>query len=228
MAPPVRILTLLVLAAALAAGRPLLLLAGALAVLAGWIAAAIRVPEFEVRGFGRMLRRVRWLLLAILLVYGGFTPGEPLLPVLGGWSPSADGMRLGALRVAALVAIVAAVHLLLATTPRGALIGGLLWFGAPARRLGLDDRRFAARLILALEAVPQVQDLARDALRRQTGRSRLERLAGAAGETLRATLQRADAAQGPIDVPDRSPVPARQWLWPLCLALLFAVLALPG
>jgi len=228
MAPPVRILTLLVLAAALATGRPLLLFAGVFVVLAGWIAAAIGVPEFEVRGFGRMLRRVRWLLLAILLVYGGLTPGEPLVPALGAWSPSADGMRLGAVRVVALVAIVAAVYLLLATTSRGALVGGLLWFGAPARRLGLDDRRFAARLILALEAVPQVQDLARDALWQQTGRSRLERLAGAAGATLRATLQRADAAQGPIDVPERSPVPARQWLLPLFLVLLFAALALPG
>ncbi|MDV3237676.1 MAG: hypothetical protein LOY58_02335 [Gammaproteobacteria bacterium] len=228
MAPPVRILTLLVLAVALATGRPLLLLVGTLAVLTGWVAAAISVPEFDVRGFGRMLRRVRWLLLAILLVYGGLTPGEPLVPALGAWSPSVDGARLGAIRVAALLAIVAAVHLLLATTSRGALVGGLLWFGGPARRLGLDDSRFAARLILALEAVPQVQDLARGALQRQTGHSRLERLAGAAGETLRATLQRAEELQGPIDVPERSPVPARQWLLPLFLVLLFAALALQG
>lgn len=226
MAPPVRILTLLVLAAALATGRPLLLLAGTLVLLTGWGVAAATVPAFDTRGFGHMLRRVRWLLLAILLVYGGLTPGEPLLPALGGWSPSEDGLRMGALRVAALVAIVAAVYLLLATTSRSALIGGLLWFGAPARRLGLDDSRFAVRLVLALEAVPRVQDLARDALRRQDGDSRLERLAGAASETLRLTVQSADAAEGPIDVPERLPVPVAQWLLPLFLAVLFAALAL--
>jgi len=190
MAPPVRILTLLVLAVALATGRPLLLLVGTLAVLTGWVAAAISVPEFDVRGFGRMLRRVRWLLLAILLVYGGLTPGEPLVPALGAWSPSVDGARLGAIRVAALLAIVAAVHLLLATTSRGALVGGLLWFGGPARRLGLVTDAVTAEGALAkLERVLPPDVRARVSAREQ----RLDVVDGARRRRVRRRLGRCSA-----------------------------------
>lgn len=221
MAPPVRILTLLMLAGALASAQPAVLVSGGLALaLAGVRVRRLR-PDIDLQVLLRMLRRIRWLLLAILILYGWFTPGTPLLPLLGGWSPVEEGLRQGALRVLALLAIVSAVYLLLASTPRGELVGGLLWFGVPLRRLGIDDRRFAVRLVLALEAVPQVQALAGATLDEDAARPRLQRLALAGGRVLQATLARAEAdAELPLDVPDPQPVPAVQWLWPVALALL--------
>jgi energy-coupling factor transport system permease protein len=109
---------------------------------------------------------------------------------------------------------------LLASTARGALVSGLLWYGRPLQRLGLDDRRFAVRLVLALEAVPQVQELAREALQADADRSRLRRLGRAAGTVLQAALARAEGRPGPIQIPDPLPVPPWQWSLPSILAAL--------
>lgn len=224
MAPPVRILSLLILAGALASGHPGVLLCGGLVLAVTGVLVRRQRPDFDGRVLLGMLRRIRWLLLAILILYGWFTPGTALLPVLGGWSPVQEGLQEGVLRVIALLAIVAAVYLLLASTPRGALVGGLLWYGVPLRRLGLDDRRFAVRLVLALEAVPQVQTLAGAVLSEGADRPWLQRLGRAAGRVLQTTLARAEAdAEAPLEVPDPQPVPAGQWLMPLALlALLVA------
>lgn len=218
MLPPVRILSLLILAAGLASGRPAVLMVGSLLLLAIAFALLWRQADFDWRGLPRMLQRVRWLLFATLVLYGWFTPGNALFPVLGTWSPSMEGLREGLLRIVALAAIVAAVYLLLASTGRSALVSGLLWYGAPLRRLGLDDRRFAVRLVLALEAVPQVQDLARQALQADAGGSRLRRLGRAANRIFQATLERAEDRPGPIQIADPIAVPAWQWSLPLVLA----------
>lgn len=218
-AVPVRILALLILIAGLASARPGVLLAGGACLIA--IGLGIRIARQRSDGFGIavMLRRVRWLLLAILILYGWYMPGTPLLPEWGSLSPTREGLQQGMLRVTALCGIVAAVYLLLTTTSRGELVAGLLWFGRPLRRLGVDDRRFAVRLVLALEAVPQVQDIARAALADVSGASRLQRLGRAAARVMQATLARADQAQGAIDAPDPQPVPMWQWSLPVALAL---------
>ncbi len=226
LAPSIRILSLLVLASGLASGHPRVLAAGGVILLLAGSAALVQHRGFEWSGLLRMLRRVRWLLLAMLILYGWFTPGDPLLPSLGDRSPSLAGVQQGLLRVAALVAIVAAVYLLLMTTPRGDLVGGLLWFGRPLRRLGMDDRRFAVRLVLALEAVPQVQGLARTALETNTGASRMQRLGQAASRVLQAVLEQADAQHGTIEVPDSQPVPGWQWLVPLLIVALLVTVTI--
>lgn len=220
LSPPVRILSLLVLAAGLASGHPRVLATGGVVLLLTGGAAQLQHHAFEWSGLLRMLQRVRWLLLAMMILYGWFTPGDLLLPSLGDWSPSVAGVQQGLLRVAALAAIVVAVYLMLMTTPRGDLVGGLLWFGRPLRHLGVDDRRFAVRLVLTLEAVPQVQDLARAAVETNTGASRMQRLGWAASRVLHAVLARAETQHGAIQVPDSQPVPGWQWLLPVLLAAL--------
>ncbi|MBI5461268.1 MAG: hypothetical protein HY941_03685 [Gammaproteobacteria bacterium] len=221
MATPVRILTLLILAAGLASGHPIVLLAGGALLIGTGFWVWQRYRAFDAQTLMNMLRRVRWLLLAILILYGWFTPGVALLSTLGQFSPSLEGMQQGLLRVAALLAIVAAVYLLLAITPRGELVAGLLWYGRPLRRLGVDATRFAVRLVLALEAVPQVQTLARTALLdTPSGASRMQRLGRAATAVFQATLARAEQSTGDIAVPDPQPVPLWQWLLPSALTVL--------
>jgi hypothetical protein len=76
-AVPVRILALLVFAAALATAQPRVLLLGS--ALLGGLAIVVRVRHSTVSSLRivNLLRRVRWLLLAILILYGWFLPYCP-------------------------------------------------------------------------------------------------------------------------------------------------------
>lgn len=219
-AVPVRILMLLMLTAALAGAAPPVLLA-ALVLLLVAAASALRGNwRGAWSGLRVLLRRVRWLLLAIVVLYGWFMPGTSVRPELGAFAPTHEGLQEGLRRVAALLMIVLAVYLLLTTTARGQLLAGLLWFGRPLRRIGLHDTRFAVRLVLALEAVGQVQDLLRQAQTTAVPGRRLQRVGRLAATVVQAALQRAEAAPASIDIPDARPVPAWQWLLPVGLAAL--------
>jgi hypothetical protein len=110
-----------------------------------------------------MIRRMRWLLVAILLVYGWWTPGEAVFPAFGGFSPTLEGLDHGFLRVLALVSIAAAVHLLLQLTGRQQLIQAIIQFIRPFSTQAARTR-FAVRLVLTLEAVSRVQPLVDEAV----------------------------------------------------------------
>jgi energy-coupling factor transporter transmembrane protein EcfT len=99
----------------------------------------------------RLLRRTRWLLLAIALLFGFGTPGVLLMPELGTFSPTWDGLHLAATRLARLVAVLASLALLLEHTSAASLVGALHGLLAPAARIGLDRGRIAVRLMLVLQ-----------------------------------------------------------------------------
>lgn len=100
--------------------------------------------------FLRLLKRVRYILLFLLIVYAYNTPGE----YVAGWyfstAPSYEGIGAGVEQMLRLAAILAGLALLLATTGREQLIAGLYWLARPFRFAGLDPERFAVRLWLTL------------------------------------------------------------------------------
>jgi energy-coupling factor transport system permease protein len=100
--------------------------------------------------FLRLLKRVRYILLFLLIVYAYNTPGE----YVAGWyfstAPSYEGVHAGVEQMLRLAAILAGLALLLATTGREQLIAGLYWLARPFRFAGLDPERFAVRLWLTL------------------------------------------------------------------------------
>lgn len=117
------------------------------AALAAWLAAG-RNPVFPA-----MLRRARWLLASLLLVYGFATPGAALweaFPAL-----SRDGVALGAMQAWRIVLLLAGLALLMAATPPAALISGIHALLRPLAPLGVDAGRFALRLALTLEYARQ-------------------------------------------------------------------------
>lgn len=119
----------------------------ALAVLSAALAAALAAGRNPV--FWSMLRRARWLLLSLLLVYGFATPGAPLweaLPAL-----SREGVALGAMQAWRIALLLAGLALLMAATPPAALISGIHALLRPLVALGVDAGRFALRLALTLE-----------------------------------------------------------------------------
>ena len=101
----------------------------------------------------RLLRRVRVLMLAILILFGWFTPGEALLVHWPQWSPSREGIVLAALHGGRLLVVVSAVALLLERLPLERLVGGFYSLCRPFSLLGLRAGALALRLMLVLRFV---------------------------------------------------------------------------
>jgi energy-coupling factor transporter transmembrane protein EcfT len=220
MHPVIRVFCLIVLATALSVGAQWQhVLLGAVVVSAGYLWAQQR----GLRKLWVMVTRLRWLWLSLCVVYFWFTPGAALFPQIGGWSPSVPGVREGLVRVGILLELVAGAHLLLQSTPRERLLGAVHWLVTPLRRFGASPDRFALRLVLVLEVVPQIRPLTRSSRSRSDQRrGRVARLAGAAAEVFRATLeQAATSSLHPIDIPDSGAPPAVEWLYPLLFAVGF-------
>jgi len=213
---------LLVFTAGMATARPELLTGGFAFLLLLYALAGIPSPATLVH----MIKRLRWLLLAILIVYGWWTPGVSLWPGAGTLSPTMDGLYLGMLRVMALIAIIAAVHLLLQSTPREDLLPAIMQLIRPLTTRHVRER-IAVRTLLSIEAVTQVQSLASDVLREHPVSSRnISNLARASQLLYRNVLDRADQAGNTlIEVRALSAPPWWQWIIPLTMSgmLLFLV-----
>lgn len=227
--PAIRILALLVFAAGLAHARgPVLVLGlGGLAafVLLSWPArGSLRIP-----GAGQALRRLRWLLVALVFVYGWLTPGVPLAPVLGGLSPSWQGLAAGGVRALILLGMVLAVYLLLTTTSREQLLAGLAWLTRPLQRLGLDARHLNVRIVLTLQRVPQAQQLIRQWQAELPPLRRWRAFAAALPGLWQRVLT---AAENDPPVALEIPVQPRpvwwEWAWPALIALVFLLPWLAG
>lgn len=102
-----------------------------------------------------MLRRSRWLLLSLALVYAFATPGDPVLPALGTFSPTVQGVLGGGIQAWRLALLLATLALLLHTCPRENLLSGIYILLKPYRFLGVDPERIAVRLWLTLRYAEQ-------------------------------------------------------------------------
>lgn len=171
-----------------------------LAATAGVVAlAAARAPG-STAAFARLVRRLRWVFLFILLLHGWFTPGDPLLAGGGPFWPSRAGLAHGLELIMVVLLMAAMVAVLVRVTPVTDLAAGVAWLLAPLGRLGLPVRRFGQLLAWTVDRVEPVQQEAarvRDALRLRSpaeagmlGRLRLE--AGTARAVLRRAREAAD------------------------------------
>lgn len=102
-----------------------------------------------------MVRRARWLLLSLSLIYAFATPGDPVFPGWGAFSPSLQGLRDGALQAWRLSLLLVALALLLQSCSRESLLSGLYVLMRPFRVMGLNPERIAVRLWLTLHYAQQ-------------------------------------------------------------------------
>jgi len=209
---------LLLFTAAMATARPEFLAGGAAVLLLLYILAGIPSMATLVR----MMKRLRWLLVAIVFVYGWWTPGDSLWP--GALSPTVQGLSLGLLRVMALLAIVSAVNLLLQSTPREELLPAIMQLIKPLTTQRLRER-IAVRVLLSIEAVTQVQSLASDVLREHPVTSRkFTTIASSSRLLYRKVLDRAALAGDTlIEVNELASPPWWQWIIPLVMSGVFFI-----
>ena len=97
-----------------------------------------------------LLRRTRWILFSMFIIYAYTTPGDALWPQLGSFSPAADGVVDGLMQLARLLAVLAGLSILLASLSQSQLIAGLYTLSRPFCILGLSRERLAVRLALTL------------------------------------------------------------------------------
>lgn len=101
-------------------------------------------------GLRRLVRRIRFLLLAILIVFAWMTPGQALFPFWTSLGPTREGLLLAAEHGLRLVGVVALVALLLGRGGRDFVVSGLYALMAPCAIVGLSRDRLAVRLLLVL------------------------------------------------------------------------------
>lgn len=97
-----------------------------------------------------LLRRSRWLLLTMLVMFGWFTPGTPLANLPGA---SQEGLQLAAASIARLIIALSAVAMLLRTLTSAELVAGMRALLAPFVFFGIPRDRVAVRLALTLQEV---------------------------------------------------------------------------
>jgi energy-coupling factor transport system permease protein len=208
-----------VFSACLAFGDAIALLCGTV-LLAGaylWISPRLFPPALS------MLYRMRWFLLSLLIVYGWFTPGPPLIGEEGArfaalW-PSRAGLSAGLLRAALLAGIVSGANLLLRTTTREQLLIAVYGLARPLAPLGISRERIAVRMVLVIEALDPVRRIVTEQMAALGGVLQNLRSAGrfASGVMLQVVQQAEGAARATVDLPRAGAPALRQWIYPLLL-----------
>lgn len=101
--------------------------------------------------FINMMRRTRWILISILLIYAYATPGEPLWEQLGVFSPASAGLLEGLDQLFRLLTILAGLSILLSSLSQSRLLSGIYSLLLPLRIIGLSRERVAVRLALTIQ-----------------------------------------------------------------------------
>jgi energy-coupling factor transport system permease protein len=97
-----------------------------------------------------LLRRTRWLLLAVLVLFGWLTPG---MPVTGLPGATADGLQQGIEQLSRLSVSLAMVAILLRRMPTERLLAACHGLLMPLKYLQVNIDRFILRLALTLRRI---------------------------------------------------------------------------
>ena len=111
----------------------------------------------------KLLKRTRWILLSLLVIYAYSTPGAALIGAWGVYAPTREGLLEGALQLGRLLAMLSGLAILLSLLNREQFICGIYALAYPLRWIGISRERAAVRLALTLQyAEPTMGDTAAD------------------------------------------------------------------
>lgn len=100
----------------------------------------------------RLLRRVRYLLCVLLVLFAWFTPGELLFSSLPG-SPTREGLALAVMHGGRLVLVVLLAAILLESLDASALASGIEFLCRPLGWAGVSSERLIIRFLLVFRYV---------------------------------------------------------------------------
>ena len=109
--------------------------------------------------FLRILKRMKWFFLVMLLIFAFNTPGQHIQGSDYLFSPTYEGVTSGLLQVFRMLTLLAALSLIMAINTKHQLISGFYFMLLPLQSLDLEIESFAARLWLTLEYVESAKTL---------------------------------------------------------------------
>ncbi len=110
-----------------------------------------------------LLRRTRWIIFSLMIIYAFMTPGAGIwtLPYLP--SPTREGLLDGLMQLGRLFCVLAGLSILLTSLSQVRLISGLYTLSYPLRFFGVSRERVAVRLALTLHyAEKAMEETAKD------------------------------------------------------------------
>ncbi|NOT64496.1 MAG: hypothetical protein HOP06_00340 [Methylotenera sp.] len=122
-------------------------LCGLVCMLAAWL---------QFSNLVRLVKRMRWLLASIFIIYAFGTPGEYVQWFPMYVSPTYEGCIQGLLQIAKLLIAIASLSMLFSTSSKAHLMAGLYLLLSPLKWLGFNVERFTARLLLTLDYVDEL------------------------------------------------------------------------
>jgi len=181
----------------------------------------------------KMLGRMRWFFLSILVLYLWFTPGANSTTSAFTLIPSYEGLRQGMLRVFSLVLIVMAVNYFIAPISRDKMVSAILWLFKPLCWIGINTQRLAVRVALTLSLVSKAQQLLTDSgatpvkdtgqpSAAMTMRARCSRIGDVAAQLFNKVVSEAVNTEcQAIHINAAKPPSALQWALPGVTAVVF-------
>ncbi len=103
--------------------------------------------------FFRLIKRLRWVFIVMFLIFLLNTPGEHIVSWPYSVKPTYEGLHAGIKQVLSITLMLATLSLILAKNTTQQLISGLYFLLKPLSLIGVDIKRFAARLWLTLHYV---------------------------------------------------------------------------
>ncbi len=141
--PAMQIIVWVILVIALQMAGPVMLIAALVLLL-------VTASVFSSARFLLLLRRTRWIMFSLLLIYAFTIPGVAVFAFLGEYSPTSEGLQQGLLQLGRLVSVLASLSILLSRVDQQKLVGGLYALAYPLSMIGLARERIAVRLALTL------------------------------------------------------------------------------
>lgn len=119
--------------------------------------------KLDSRQLFSLIRRTRWILLSLLLVYAYSSPGVALVTELGRYSPTQEGLTDGLMQLGRLLSMLSGLAILLSLLTQAQFISGIYTLAYPLNWFGGSRERVAVRLALTLQyAEPTMRDTAAD------------------------------------------------------------------
>jgi energy-coupling factor transport system permease protein len=110
-----------------------------------------------------LLRRTRWIIISLLVVYAFMTPGVGMWTLPYVPSPTREGLLDGLMQLGRLLCVLAGLSILLTSLSQERLISGLYTLSYPLRFIAVSRERIAVRLALTLHyAERAMEETAKD------------------------------------------------------------------